>query len=147
MSKAICVLVLLALGVVVAGCGGSAPADTSAAEMGITKADFIAQADAICKAGDDKIGEAAGMNATKKGQDEFVKNTIVPTIQSELDQVRALPVPAGDEDQVKAILDSGQDGLSEVQQDPSLLMDNKTNPLDDSSKLAAQYGLKVCGQG
>ena len=144
------IVVAIALGIVAfaAGCGG-AGTDTSAdtAEATITKADFIAQADEICRAGDEKIGEAAGMNATKQGQEDFVKNTIVPSIQGQVDGIRALPVPAGDEEQITAILDSAQDGLSEVQQDPELLTTRGENPLEPSSKLAKEYGLKDCGQG
>lgn len=147
MSKALVAVVVLALGVVVAGCGG-APTETGAdtARATITKADFIAQADRICAAGNEKIGEAAGMNATERGQEEFTLDTFLPAIQGEIDGVRALPVPAGDGEEITAFLDSAQNGLSEIQQDPSLSMDPETNPLNDAGRLAKEYGFKVCGQ-
>lgn len=147
MSKRFVVFGVLVFGAFVTGCGGTptvTEADTAGAT--ITKADFIAQADEICQAGNEKIGEAAGMNATKKGQEEFTLKTFVPAIQGEIDGVRALPVPAGDEDEITAFLDSAQNGLSEIQQDPSLAMEPKTNPLNDASKLGKKYGFKVCAQ-
>jgi hypothetical protein len=73
----------------------------------------------------DKELDQAGAQAFGKGRpskqeiEQFASDTLVPNIQGQIDDVRALPPPQGDEEQVSAFLDSAQQALDKVEQDPS----------------------------
>jgi len=139
-------LAVLALALVAAGCGSSSSDSTSDA---LTKADFIKQADAICTKGNKDITAAAaklGNSPSEPQIEEFASSTIVPGIQDELDQIRELTPPAGDESKVNDFLDAADEATNKVKDDPSLI-NASANPFADANKKAVAYGLKVCGQG
>ena len=159
----------LAAGLIAAGCGDddddttATTTSTTAAATGatgatgptgepLTKDEFIAQADAICESSDKDIEAAAedlfsgGANPGQAEEEAFVTGTLVPGVQQQLDAIRALTPPEGDEDEVNAVLDSAQEGLDELEDDPSLL-GTPQNPLNESTKLAKEYGFEACGQG
>lgn len=142
-----------------AGCGGGDDSTTDSGASGASgasgvsgaapdKAAFIKQADAICSAGDDKI-EAAQKSLGLSGQPstaeaaKFATDTIVPTIQDELDQLSDLTPPEGDEEQVDAVISAAQDGLDAVEKDPASIIDGKQ--FTDANKLADAYGFQSCG--
>jgi hypothetical protein len=134
---------ILALGVVVAGCGGDD--DT------LTKAQFIKQADAICKKGNKRIDAGAEDVFTTKGQPSkaqlttFATDTLIPDIQGQVDDVRALNEPSEDEDQVNAFLDSAQAELDKGKEDPLYMTTPQS--FKETNKLGKAYGFKVCSQG
>ena len=154
----------LAAGLIAAGCGDDDDDETTAAttttEAGatgatgaatgepLTKAEFIKQADAACAAGDKRIDAAfRGLGSNEPSDQELeqvVTDTVVPEIQGEIDAIRALTPPEGDEDEIAAILDAAQEALDEIEQDPSSLANG--NPFKEANQLAQDYGLKVCGQ-
>ena len=159
----------LATGLVAAGCGDddddtattSSAATTTAGATGATgatgeplsKEEFIVQADAVCKAGDKKIDAAAnetfsGGQPSQAEQEQFVTEDVVPNIQEQIDGLRALTPPEGDEDEVSAILDSAQDAIDQIESDPSALTEgaNADDPFAEANQLAKEYGLQVCGQ-
>jgi hypothetical protein len=134
---------ILAVGVVVVGCGGDD--DT------LTKAQFIQQADAICKKGNKQIDAAAKnvfttkQHPTKAQLTEFSTGTLIPNIQGQVDDVRALNEPSEDEDQVNAFLDSAQSELDKGKQDPLYMTTDKS--FSETNKLGKAYGFKVCSAG
>lgn len=145
---------LLAVGaaLVASGCGGDDDEDTTTAAL--SKSEFVDQADAICAKGDKQINQAGadvfggGQQPSEQEQEKFVTDTVIPRTQQQVDGIRALPAPEGDEDQISAILDSADAGLKRMESDPSLLTEGGgANPLAEASNLARNYGLKVCGQG
>lgn len=73
--------------------------------------------------------------------EQFAK-TLVPGVQSEIDQIRDLPAPEGDEETVANILDTAQEGVDQIEQDPSLAV--RGGKLDEASRLAGDYGLYEC---
>ena len=134
---------LLAIGLIAAGCGD----DDEGGETGaLTKQEFIAQADAICQRDSEEIAQAGSEIESQADVDEFVSKTLIPKLQDEIDSLGDLGVPEGDDAQVEAILDAAQQGLDEIKADPSLAQSQATNPLNEASALAQDYGLKVCGQ-
>lgn len=156
----------LAAGLLAAGCGDddddtTTAATTTTTEAGatgatgaatgepLTKAEFIKQADAACTAGDKRIDAAFRDLGSGQPSDQeieqVVTDTVVPEIQGEIDAIRALTPPEGDEDEVSAILDAAQEALDEIEQDPSSLQSG--NPFKEANQLGQDYGLKVCGQG
>lgn len=150
MHKAVMVLAVIGVGgaLVAAGCGGDDDETTTAA---LSKQDFISQADAICAKGDKKLDQA-GAQAFGKGQpskqeiEQFASDMLVPNIQGQIDDVRALTPPQADEEQVSAFLDSAQQALDKVEQDPSLIAQRGQDPFAETTKLGKEYGFEKCAR-
>ena len=137
----------IAVGMLAAGCGGDDDETTTAAP---SKQEFIKQADAICAKGDKELDQA-GRETFGKGQpskqeiEQFATDTLVPNIQGQIDGVRALTPPEGDDEEVSAFLDAAQQGVDKVEQDPSAIgQRGGPDPFAGTSKLAKQYGFEKC---
>ena len=134
----------------VAGCGGG---DSSSSTAALSKSEFLAQGNTICEKGDKAINEAGKKVFTQSQapsqatQEKFVTDTVIPSIQSQIDAIDALPAPSGDEDQVQAIVDAAQSALDKAKQDPSLITDQSqgSDPFAQANKLTDDYGLTKCG--
>ena len=139
--------VTLAAGLVAAGCGGSDDNDTSTAAS-LTKPEWIAKADSICKQGAQEINQAASQQfgnqkPTEDQVQQFTKSNLLPKIQSEVDSIRALGAPSGDEHQVNKLLDTVQADIDKAKSANTI----ENSAFADGNALANQYGLKVCGKG
>jgi hypothetical protein len=135
------------MALLVAGCGGGG--DDSTSTSSLAKPAWIAKADAICQQGNQEIEQAANEQFGKQGQQpsdeqvqQFTSDTVVPSVQRQIDQIRDLGAPSGDEDQVNKILDTVQTDIDKTKSATTLPDD----PFADGNALATQYGLKVCGQ-
>ena len=155
MSKRIIAMLAGALAIaVVVGCGGGS--DSSSDSSSLTKAEFIKQADAICAKGGELLnkevedfGEENDIDpnkTTKEQQEELITEIVAANVQSQVDEIRTLGAPSGDEAQVETMLDTVEEGVEELESKPNLFLNKKTNPLTRGSDLADKYGLKVCGQ-
>jgi hypothetical protein len=138
--------VIAALGA--AGCGSSSKSSSTPA---ITKAAFVAKGNAICKDGNRKLNAAEGQafGKTKPSKAEatsFAKTSFVPIVQGQIDAIRALGAPSGDEATVRKILDTAQKGLDTVKSNPALLAGGPDS-FSDFRKLAHPYGLTACASG
>lgn len=154
MSKLIAVsAALVAILVIVAGCGGGSDSSSSSS---ITKAQFIKQADAICEKGDEEtnkeVEEFVAENnlsekkePTKAQQEELVSQVVAPNVQGQIEEIDALGTPEGDEAKIEAMVGAVEEGVEEIEADPTTLIEGK-NPLGKGSKLAKEYGLKSCGE-
>jgi hypothetical protein len=135
-------LMVAVLGLVALGCGGG--------DDNLTKAQFIQQADAICKKGNKQIDAEAEKIFTTKEQpskaqlEQFSSETLIPNIQGQVDDVRALDEPSEDEDQVNAFLDSAQSELDKGKQNPLYMTTDQS--FSKTNKMGQQYGFKVCSQ-
>ncbi len=144
-----------AIAAIVAGCGSSDDDSTSS----LTKAQFIAQADAICKTGNAEIDSEFEAFAEKNNIDEneepskaqqaeISETILVPNVKNQAEEIRDLAAPSGDEDEISAMLDSLDEGVEEVEANPQAPFESKQpNPFGPANKIAEEYGLKVCGQG
>jgi hypothetical protein len=138
-----------AIAVAGAGCGGG---DDDSSTTALSKDEFVTQANQICADGNDKV-DAAAKDVFSSGQpsqddvNSFVTDTVIPNIQDQIDQIRALGIPEGDEDQVNAILDSAQSDIDAAKEDPTIISDAKGDPFKETNKLAAAYGLNECANG
>lgn len=133
----------LAASLIAAGCGGDDD------DEALTKQEFITQADQVCAEGQAEIGKEADKvfkgQPSKAETEKFTTETAIPNIQSQIDGVRALTPPEGDEDQVNEITDSAQAALDEMKQDPSLLTQRGgSDPFEKTDQLSKEYGLKKC---
>jgi hypothetical protein len=149
MRRRLGVLAIAAMAVtlVAAGCGGD---DDDGGEAP-TKDEFITQADEICTDGDQQINEEAEEvfegEPSKAEQQAFVEETVIPETQAQIDGIRDLTPPEGDEDQINAIVDAADQGIEEIEADPAALTQGGENPLAEAGRLASEYGMKACGQG
>ena len=135
-----CAAVSLIVVSVLAACGGGS-------EDRLTKEEFLTQGNAICSSGDEKIGAAAEstFGSSEPTQEEigaFASETIVPTIQDEIDQLRDLSPPKEDEDQVNAMLDEAQSALDNLKANPELA--TQGGGFEEANRLAKDYGLTAC---
>jgi hypothetical protein len=143
LSGGLLLMAVLSAGIVAVGCGGG--------DDNLTKAQFIDQADAICKKGNQRINAGAKevftskQEPSKAGRKTFATETLIPDIQGQVDDVRALNEPSADEDQVNAFLDSAQAELDKGKNDPLYMTSDKS--FSGTNKLGKQYGFKVCAAG
>jgi hypothetical protein len=149
-----------AAAVVAAGCGGSSSSTTTSAasstttQAALTKSEFLAKGNAICKKGNQAINKAAHQQFSK-GQkprasqvQDFVTKTVIPNIQQQITGIKNLPPPSGDEAQVTKIVDDAQASLDKAKQNPSLLAGGgKQDPFKQVNKETKAYGLTACAGG
>jgi hypothetical protein len=127
-----------------AGCGSSNSSSTSTAAL--SKPSFLAKANAICKQGSQKQGAAQSALGKQPSQTQvttYVNSSFAPNIQAQIDGVRALGAPSGDQATVTKMLDMAQADLNKVKASPALLT-GKADPFADFANLAHPYGLTSC---
>jgi hypothetical protein len=125
-----------------AGCGG---------EETQSKAAWVEQADGICAAADEDLNSAAedqfgGTAPSVDDQAEFVTDQVVPSLQTQHDEISELASPEGSEEQASELLASLQSGIDELESDPSSITKTGADaPLAKASELASELGLTDCG--
>jgi hypothetical protein len=160
LSRALYPLVaVLAVALIATGCGDDDEATTNGAtgatgatgESGgepLSKSEFIERADRICAEADKEIDEGvdqllSGGEPTPQELARFTTETQVPVRQRQIDQIRALTPPEGDEGEVAAILEAAQDAVDQLEQNPSL-EGNVAGVFNETWLLAEDYGLRDC---
>ena len=126
----------------------SSKSTSSTATTAITKAEFLAKANAICTLGNAQINAAGaklGKNPSQAQITAFAKSTDVPSMQAQINAIRALGAPSGDQATVTNMLNLAQADLNKVKSNPALLTGN-TSPFADFAKIAHPYGLRACAQ-
>ncbi len=129
---------------------GAMAAGCSSSYKGLSKADFVTQANAICtQANQDTEAYAKELpkNPTPEDVAQLFKKA-VPVINHELDEIQALKPPKADRDRVKAIIDEtraeAKSFETQLEADPKKALSG-TDPLKKSEDDAKAYGLSVCG--
>ena len=145
---------LLALGVLVTGCGSSDDETTTDESVTLTKTEFIKQGDAICKKGNDEsekeaeeFAEENGFTLEKASEEQLedaVSEVLVSNLNRQVEELDALGAPEGDEDQVEEIIVSLEGAVEEIEDDPGTVFEGEV--LKEPSELAEDYGFKVCGE-
>jgi hypothetical protein len=143
-------LAALALAAVGAGCGSSSKSKSST----ISKADFLRKGNAVCSNGTKEINAAGSKifvskkkKPTRQQVLKFAKTVLLPSVESQVNGIRALGAPKGDEGKVKAILAAADQGIAKSKQDPVSLTKRGPGPFKKANTLAKAYGLKACGGG
>jgi hypothetical protein len=147
------------------GCGGSESEDGPAAAgmpVTVTKATFIAKADAVCRASKERIareGVAVFRLAKSAGESRHdletaaVRSTLIPTLAAEIRQIREIGVPSGDRARIRTILVAIEKALEEARSDPLSYVQAGGHYRPGSyhygtaTKLAGEYGLTGCPLG
>lgn len=159
----VCLLVAISVVVVGAGCGsddsatGTTSSDTIKTST-LTKAQFVKRADKICDQQSVKISIALGAylnkNVPRSGQNEeaivadAVREILTPNVRSQIKEIRALGGPAGDEEQVEAILTAMQESVDSLDGRQRFSLEEDLGPaFQQEGKLARDYGLASCAYG
>jgi hypothetical protein len=146
----------LAIALIVAGCGGGG-SDNEVTASSITKAEFLKKADAVCERGNEQTQadvaayvEEKNFSLSKKQTPAqytaFIEAVLVPNVNKEIEEIRDLGAPSGDEDQVEAILSALEDAVAKAQKESKAVVQERTDLFGRASELAKEYGLKACGQ-
>jgi len=153
--RMICGLALmtaLIVGACVAGCGSSS-STTTETTAAITKVEFVTKGNAVCVKGEK--AQEAEINAyikknglekqkpTKAQNVEIVETVLAPNIQSQIDGVKALGAPSGEEQQVNSALELSQQTLEKIEANPELAF-GKGNAFAAAGKQLHALGLKEC---
>jgi hypothetical protein len=148
---------VLAIAVIAAGCGSSS--DSSSSEestASITKAELIKQGDAICtryekenEAEFEEFAEENGLSENKEPteaqKEELATSILLPSVSGQIEAIRALGAPSGEEEKVSEILDTVEEEVEEGEAEPSVLFEEEA-AFAEGNELAREYGFKVCGQ-
>lgn len=148
---------LAAISMIAAGCGGGDDSTDSTASSGLTKAEFLKQGNAICAKGEkelneefEKFAEEENLSENKppteaqlaKATEEF----FLPIIKEQVEGIRGLSPPAGEEQQVDKVLTAAEEGIEKAEEDPASLANEKEDPFAKANELANEYGLTKCGE-
>lgn len=166
-SAAASILSVLAILFAIAGCGGS-DSDSSTSvgvgesstggESALSKAAFLKKADAICEASQNRIIKKSVVElreALSEGQPKgeveanLLATLVIPTLETEVEELRALGAPQGDEAKVSAIVDATQEVVDEANAKPETFLAGKQyrrGHYDKAYELASEYGLTACPQ-
>jgi hypothetical protein len=139
---------LLAAGLIAGGCGDDDDGDDTTEAAALTKEEFVAQGNQICKQGNEELDTAAE-DTFGKGQpseeelESFVTHTLIPNVQGQIDDIRALGIPEGDEDTVNGFLDQAELVLVDLEENPSAIQ-NGPDPFAEVDPQLREYGLTIC---
>ena len=146
MKKLLAVLVPLVVlfSVFAIGCGSSDDSSDSAP----TKAEYITQADAICKEpGDELQATITSTIGNEQPTDaeivSFTEDEIIPSLEGQLDDLRALTPPEADADSPDDIYNALEDSINTLKDDPA--QSTNSDAFKEANDLANAYGMTECG--
>ena len=128
-------------------CGGG--------EDSISKDEYLKRADAICDEGNKELEEASkgafadvkeGEAPTKDQIEKYARETVIPMVRQQVDDLRDLPPPEGGKSEVDEIYDAIDEALDRVEKDPSLL-GSSADLFEKADELSKKYGYEVCTGG
>lgn len=148
-------LALFLIGVsLLSGCGESGSTADVAAP--IPKAEFVKKANAICTQANQELGKIAEKFSQEKNLSEKNRPTdaqvtelaelSLPPIKRQVEELRALGVPTGDEEQVDEFLSAAEEAVEKGERDPAALYGANGGAFAKANRLATDYGLDKCGE-
>jgi hypothetical protein len=141
-------------GLIAAGCGDDDGDTTASGAGGVTvpKQEWLADADRICAEAQRETQEAVaqeGITQTSPPDEAqaFTQDFALPTQQRVVDDIRALGLPEGAEEQATAMLDEVQAAIDRVEGDQALESDfiKSEGEFERADALAQEIGLEECG--
>jgi hypothetical protein len=151
-SKSLLVLAL-ALGTVVSGCGGGSDEEenTTISTSSISKAEFIEQANAICKPGKAKLlseilaYQKKHLNeASVKVVPNAARKVMKPALQAEVEEIRGLGAPQGDAQEIEKFFTSLLKGVDEIIAKKPPTFEEAERMLQQAGDNARRYGIDEC---
>jgi hypothetical protein len=150
----------------VAGCGGGGSGSHTSTSTGsgttqtltaittaqISKPQFIQTADAVCteenKATKTQIEQQVGSGKLSNAQLLQVGKIAASNIRDEVNKIRAIGAPTGDEAALNSILDAAESGAYQLESNPQQLQTKGEANADiaKADREATAYGFNVCGR-
>jgi len=136
--------------VLVVGCFGLslALAACSDDDSGLTKAEFVDQANAICVRGDQEIGVAVGsvFGGDDVGPEQLqaALDTIVSVSRRQLEEITALDAPSSLDDEVKQMVAEGRSATDAAEAQGLGFFETEDDPWQRTGELASELGLDAC---
>lgn len=120
------------------GCGGDSPT--------ISKADFIARADRICVGTVKHYNLARLIAARQSGYNApaFAEKQLSAILEEEIEAIRGLGAPSGDERYIERLLTAMQGAVNEAREHPYHWVHRFDNPYAKAETLSNRYGLAKC---
>jgi hypothetical protein len=146
-----CPFVMVLAVLMLAGCGGSGGDST---ERPLTKAQYIKQADAICKKVDEKQQSALAVyvkkhpnsRPTQSAQAAAIVAVGLPPDKVGIDEIKSLNPPAADKHAIESMLDEIDAAMKESEEHPTRVVTGVKNPFEKVNQRAAKYGFEACNQ-
>jgi hypothetical protein len=127
-----------------AACGSSKKKAHAPASHVITRAEYIAKANAICAEADPALVAAMAKLAARPGRAHviaLVRSTFVPSTEAQIRAIRALAIPPGEEAIAHRMLALVQGDLAKLKRNPALI---EGDVFGDFARVAHPYGLAAC---
>lgn len=141
---------LLAFALAAIGCGDS---EEGLRTVQIPKEAFIKQFDATCAKAYNRVkagfqafvkGPGTGKFTTAKEIRLYAGTVLVPAKRREVEELRALGAPSGDEGQVEAIVEAYEEGIERAEESPRDAVVSSAGVFAEATRLAEAYGLEDC---
>ncbi|TMK58950.1 MAG: hypothetical protein E6G51_01175 [Actinobacteria bacterium] len=134
---------LLLGGLLISGCGDSSDADP----VLLGEAAYVKRATAICEGTEKKELEGA-IDYSKEHPSakavEMVEPVLLPLLERQGEQMRALGVPSGNEAAVESMMEEFEAALEESKENPQSVAGASTNPFKEYDRLAKEADLVAC---
>jgi hypothetical protein len=160
MRRILLVLALLVTGIplLLAGCGSSSGAE----ERTLTKKQFVKLTEAFCNK--EYRAEEVDMEAYadkhlllfgggEPWEQEILNEIVFEYVEDKIDYFKSLPVPEGDEKEVRGMIKAFEEGLENSERNPAALAEPRINSKkklpsywDKSYETTTAYGPWLCGQ-
>jgi hypothetical protein len=118
----------------------------------LTKAEYVKQGNEACKEIQEKVGKEFEAFIKKQNLEEvaptqaesakIIGRFAIPAMEEQIDALRAIPAPSGDEEQVKLIIARQEESLKKMKKEP--LFRTSGGPYEELNKPASDYGLTEC---
>jgi hypothetical protein len=152
-GRGVFVAAAIAIALVVTGCGGGG--DSSTSTVSVSKAAFIKKVDAVCQKGTERMQRAIlvflkqhkDVQRPNKAQSEkLVGTAIVPSVKTEIKELKALDAPEGDEDRVEEMVSALEEGLETAEGNAEAVVASSEAVFGIFGRLAGEYGAEVCAR-
>lgn len=121
-----------------AGCGGDEETPQTEAPAP-TRQEFAAQADAICRSAEQDLRAVQDVytgDGLDKEEADLVEEEVIPIFQRQVDEIRELTPPPGDEGKIEAALSAADRDLDDLLEDPGSV----PKGLREFNRLFQRYG-------
>lgn len=149
MHRLLLILILAAIAAALLGAAGCGDDGGSSGSEPLNKEELIAAADQICAEGDAEIDAAGQAFAGSTGEvDELVRTVIAPGLRDQIEQLRELTPPAGDQPAFDEFLNTFEQGVDQLEANPEQLAGGQAvRTILEARRLAREYGMQSCSRG
>lgn len=113
----------------------------------ISKAEFLAQGNALCATFDQKMDDASANVTSQEAAVLFVGETLVSEMRALLRSIEKLGYPEGDGEHIQGLIDDTDDVVDQIAANPSAYAPSPTDPFAAINAQLNEYGLTSCGDG